>query len=161
MTTRSRSRGRGTRFSTPTQSLPGSAVRDGGEPQLRSGLRRTAEAGEGMTEKQFENAEGDAENRQQERVGLTKAGTVSAIWFLIGCFTCTQCRRAYLSIAGGYSLTKELNKPDTPLYAIVGFLWMLCSRETSLLALSSSLYAYSIRSYAKNKFYCRKSLRAR
>ena len=92
MTTRSRSRGspvpgavpgyprgRG-RSSTPTRSLiPGSAVRDGGEPQLRSGLRRTAEAGEGMTEKQFENADGDAEYRQQERVSLTKAGTVSAI----------------------------------------------------------------------------------
>ena len=88
MTTRSRSRGslvsgavpgsrgRGRYSRSP---IPGSAVRDGGEPQLRSGLRRTAEAGEGMTEKQFENADGDAEYRQQERVSLTKAGTVSAI----------------------------------------------------------------------------------
>ena len=87
MTTRSRSRGslvsgavpgsrgRGRLSRSP---IPGSAVRDGGEPQLRSG-RRTAEAGEGMTEKQFENADGDAEYRQQERVSLTKAGTVSAI----------------------------------------------------------------------------------
>ena len=81
MATRSRSRGRG-KFSTPTKSLipiPGSAVRDGGEPQSRSGFRRTTEAGERMTEEQFENAEGDAENRQQERVGLTKAGTIPAI----------------------------------------------------------------------------------
>ena len=79
MATRSRYRGRG-KCSTPTRSLiPGFAVRDGGEPQLRSGLRRTTEAGEGMTEKQFENAEGDAENRQQDRLGLTKAGTVPAI----------------------------------------------------------------------------------
>lgn len=78
MATPNRPRGRGRSF-TSTQSLrpmPGSAVRDGGEPQLRSGLRRTAEAGE---EKRFENAEGDAENRQQERLGLTKAGTVPAI----------------------------------------------------------------------------------
>ena len=78
MVTRNRSRGRG-RSSTLTQSLvPGSAVRDGGESQLRSGLRRTTE-GERITDKQFENAEGDAENRQQERLGLTKTGTVSTI----------------------------------------------------------------------------------
>ena len=72
-------------------------------------------------------------------------------WFLIRCFPCAQCGRAGITIIQPTAISHERSRQAwwqddrCSLSAIVhGFFWMLCTRQSCLLALRSSLCSWCL-----------------